>query len=235
MPLLPLALVLVVAAAVAAAPAAAAPTPTVLTVSAQSDVVTFGAKGVLNGILQTMADPPQPVDRQEVRVEYSASSVGPWTLAAVVTNDAELYTSGAYTYSWAVRGTAYWRMAFPGTALWGAADGDVIRIKVRAAVGKPACPASVDAGKKFTVSGSLKPKAAAGSRTVTVSAQRYVGGKWRAYKSYKATNADSGAYSKYSVKLKITATGKFRFRAATASTPTLAAGKSAYSRTLRVR
>ncbi len=108
-------------------------------------------------------------------------------------------------------------------------------VKVKAAVGKPACPASVKAGKRFTVSGSLKPRFPKGAKTVTVRAQRYANGKWRPYKSYRATNADSGAYSKYSVRLKITKKGKYRFYGTTAATGTLAAGKSAYSRTLKVK
>jgi hypothetical protein len=233
--LLALALALVAAAAVAAAPAAAAPTPTVLTVAAQRDTVAWGAKGVLNGILQTTVEPILPVDRQEVLVEYATSSAGPWSPAATVTNVAAPYTSGAYTYSWTVVSTYYWRMRFPGTPQWGSSDGDVRLVKVKAAVGRPACPKAVKAGKKFTVSGSLKPRARAGSKTVTVSAQRYLSGKWRAYKAYRATNTDSGSVSTYSLRLKIAAKGKFRFQASTRATSALGAGKSVYSRTLKVR
>jgi len=226
---------LVLAAAVAAAPAAAAPTPTVLTVTPQSPSVVWGAKAVLNGVLQTTVDPIQPVDQQQVRVEYSQSSQGPWTLAETVTNSAAPYSSGAYTYSWTANRTYYWRFDYEGTTEWAPITSNFVLVKVKAAVGKPACPASIKAGKKFTVSGSLKPRFPKGVKTVTVKVQRSTNGKWKPYKSYKATNADSGSYSKYSVRLKITRKGKYRFYGATGATGTLAAGKSAYSRTLRVK
>ena len=71
---------------------------------------------------------------------------------------------------------------------------------------------------------------------MTVKAQRYSHGKWASYKSYKATNADSGSYTKYSVKIKISKKGKYRFYVGTtAATDTLAAGKSPYSRSLKVK
>jgi hypothetical protein len=223
------------AAAASAASPAAAPTPTILTVSAQSTSVNWGAQAVVNGVLQTTVEPVQPVDQQQVRVEFSPSSIGPWTLAATVTNEDEPYTSGAYTHNWTANRTYYWRMNFPGTAEWAPYVGNVVLVKVKAVVGKPSCPSSVKAGKQVTVSGSLKPKFPAGSKTVTVKAQRYVSGKWNAYKSYKATNANSGSFSKYSVKIKITKKGKYRFYGVTADTTTLAAGKSAYSRTIKVK
>jgi hypothetical protein len=232
-----LAAVLVVA-AVAAAPAAAAtatPTPTILTVTAQSTSVNWGAQAVLNGSLQTTVDPIQPVDQQQVRVEFSPSSIGPWTLAATVTNSDAPYTSGAYTYPWTANRTYYWRMNFQGTAEWAPFVGNTVLVKVKAVVGRPGCPSTVKAGKQFTVSGSLKPRYPVGSRTVTVKAQRYAGGKWLSYKSYKATNANSGSFSKYSVKIKITRKGKYRFYGATAETNTLASGKSTYSRTITVK
>ena len=121
-------------------------------------------------------------------------------------------------------------MIYEGTPEWAAATSVFVLVKVKAAIGKPACPQSVKAGKKFTVSGSLKPRFPKGTKTVTVKAQRYANGKWRPYKSYKATNADSGAYSKYSVRLKITKKGKYRFYATTANTGAFAAARSAYSR-----
>ena len=89
-------------------------------------------------------------------------------------------------------------------------------VKVKPVLGKPACPSSIKAGKKFTVSGSLKPRYPAGSKNVKVKAQRYASGKWKAYKTYTATTADSGSYSKYSVRLSISKKGKYRFYATTA-------------------
>jgi hypothetical protein len=186
-------------------------------------------------MLHTSAQPPLPVDRQQVRVEYSQSSLGPWALAATVSNSADLYTSGAYTYSWAANRTLYWRMRFEGGGEYAGVTSKTLLVKVKAALGKPACPATIKAGRKFTVAGTLKPRFPAGSRTVKVTAQRYARGTWRPYKAYTAVNANSGSYSRYSARIKITKAGRYRFYASTAGSDTLAAGRSAYSRTLRVK
>ncbi len=225
----------VVAAAVAAAPAAAA-TSTTLTLSAQSRSVKWGATAILNGILQTSTQPPLPVDRQQLQVQYSVASNGPvWTTAATVTNTAAPYSSGEYHYSWTASRNYYWQMTFAGTAEWAGTTSNVVYVKVVPVIGKPACPLSARAGRKFTVSGSLKPRYPAGSRNVTVKALRYASGRWRAYKTYLATTADSGSYSKYSVRLSISRKGKYRFYATTANTSSLSAGKSANSRSLQVK
>jgi hypothetical protein len=229
-------LVALVAAAVAAVPAAAAPTPTTLSVRAQKDTVNWGATGILNGVLQTTADPPLPVDQQQVDVQYAIQSNGPWLPApnSPVTNDAAPYSSGAYTYPWKASRNYYWRMVFEGTAEWGPKTSGVVYVKVVPIIGKPSCPSSIKHGKKFTVSGSLKPRYPSGSRNVNIKAQRYSSGKWRAYKTYAAVTTNSGSYSKYSLKFSISKTGKYRFYATTANTKTLAAGKSAYSRRMKV-
>ena len=65
---------------------------------------------------------------------------------------------------------------------------------------------------------------------MSIKAQRYSSGKWKAYKTYTATTSNSGSYSKYSLRFSISKMGKYRFYATTANTTTLAAGKSAYSR-----
>ena len=233
--LLVLALAVLVAVAVAAAPAAAAPASTTLTVTAQSTSVDWGSTAVLNGILQTTDAPTLPVDQQQVLVQYAAYPIGPWTTADTVTNQAAPYTSGEYTYPWTAARNYYWRMDFLGTTEWAAAVGNYEYVKVRPVLGKPSRPSSIKHGKKFTVSGSLKPKYPAGSKNVQVKAQKYSGGKWKAYKTYTATTADSGSYSKYSVKLSISNKGKYRFYATTANTSTLAAGKSAYSRSMKIK
>jgi hypothetical protein len=230
-------LVLLVTAAVAAVPAAAAPTSTTLTVKAQKASVNWGATGILNGVLQTTANPPLPVDQQQVDVQYATQSNGPWLPApnSPVTNDAAPYSSGAYTYSWKASRTYYWRMVFEGTAEWAPRTSGVVYVKVVPVVSKPSCPSSVKHGEKFTVSGSLKPRYRSGAKNVSIKAQRYSSGHWKAYKTYAAVTTNSGSYSKYSLRFSISKTGKYRFYATTAKTTTLAAGRSAYSRSMKVK
>ena len=228
-------LVVLVAAAVAAAPAVAA-TSTTLSVKAQTPTVPWNSQAILNGILQTATAPPLSVDQQEIWVQYSTSSTGPWTeIPDFVTNAFAPYSSGEYTYDWTATRNHYWQMVFKGTAEWGPKTSNVVYVKVVPVIGKPTCPSAIRHGKKFTVSGSLKPRYPSGSRNVKIKAQRYSSGKWKAYKTYTATTTNSGSYSKYSLKFSISKTGKFRFYATTANTTTLAAGKSAYSRSMSVK
>ena len=61
-------------------------------------------------------------------------------------------------------------MNFEGTAEWGAAVSNFVLVKVKPLVGKPSCPSSIKAKKKFTVSGTLKPRFTAGAKTVQIKA-----------------------------------------------------------------
>ena len=230
-------LVVLVAAAVAAVPAAAAPTPTTFSLNAQRPTVNWGATAILNGVLQTDENPPLPVDQQMVMVQYSASPTrrrGPCRRRHHHQHAAQ-YRPGQYTYTFKASRNFYWQMSFAGTAAYAAKDSNIVLVKVKPVIGKPSCPSSVKHGKKFTVSGSLKPRYRSGSRNVSIKAQRYSSGKWKAYKTYTATTTNSGSYSKYSLKFSISKTGKYRFYATIAKTTTLAAGQSAHSHSMKVK
>ena len=54
-------------------------------------------------------------------------------------------------------------------------------------------------------------------------------------KRLSATNANSGKYSKYVLRTKLTTKGKYRFRAYTRATSAWARGSSALSTTLTVK
>ena len=107
---------------------------------------------------------------------------------------------------------------------------------IKPRLGTPACPRTVKHGGRFTVSGTLAPQFRAGTRTVTVKAYRYVGHDWRLFRSYSAVNADAGSASTYvTARLKLSQTGRYRFRAFTAATMKWAATRSGISRTLTVK
>lgn len=216
------------------APCLAAPTPTVLTVAARSTNVVWGSTAVLNGVLQTTEDPPLPVGGQQIVVQYATSSTGPWHVAGTITNSGAAYYAGAYAYSWTAARNYYWFMDFAGTAQYAPFPSNIVYVKVRPALGRPHCPASIHHGKKLTVYGSLKPKFPAGSETVKVRVQVYKSHKWRSYAVHTAVNVNSGSYSKYKATFAISAKGKFRFYATTSRTNAFAAGRSTFSRTLRV-
>lgn len=124
------------------------------------------------------------------------------------------------------------------TTLGGTATSSVdflVTPKPKPSLGKPICPTSVRHGKSFSVYGSLKPQFDAGTRTVTVKMYRYASGKWRFVKSYRAVNSDYSSYTRYTAKLTVKMTGKYRFKAFAAVTSLWAAASSSYSRTLTVK
>lgn len=74
----------------------------------------LGRHSRLNGVLQTTTDPPLPVDRQEVLVQFARYAGGPRQDAATVTNAAAPYSHCAYTYSWKASRNYYWLMSCAG-------------------------------------------------------------------------------------------------------------------------
>ena len=101
--------------------------------------------------------------------------------------------------------------------------------KTKPVLGTPTNPKSVKKSRAFTVSGSVKPGSPAPS--VKLKAYRLKAGKWVVYKYYSAKVTGT----KYSARVKITQTGKFRFQANSASSATYLASSSRTGKTLTVR
>jgi len=102
-------------------------------------------------------------------------------------------------------------------------------------LGVPQVPSSVKHAKTFKVWGTLRPQFAAGAKTVELKVYVYRHKKWVAYKTYWAKNADSGAYTRYSLSLKLNGKGKYRFRAGMDKSAPYAAVSTAMSKTLKVK
>ena len=232
---LPLLLVIALVGLAVTATPVVADTPTTLTLSAQKAVVDWHSTAILNGLLEESLIPPQPLDHQQVSVEYATTPSGVWSSADIVTNGDGQYYSGEYTYSWKAERTYYWRMDYPGVSgLYAAAMSAVLKVGVRPLVGTPTVPSGIASGQKFKVGGSLTPRFAAGSRTVRVRLFRYLRGKWRWYATYLAVNRNAGAYSSYSTRIAL-GKGTYRFVARTRSTSAYAAAKSGWGHPFRVR
>ena len=77
---------------------------------------------------------------------------------------------------------------------------------------KPYAKSPQTYGRSYTLRGSLKPQHAAGS-TVRIKAYRYSSGKYRYKKTYYAKAYNYDGYSKYSIKIKLPRTGKWRLKA----------------------
>jgi hypothetical protein len=102
-------------------------------------------------------------------------------------------------------------------------------------IGTPRCASSVKRGQSFTVSGSLSPHFAAGSRIVTVTLYRKSGNSWRTVRSSTAQTSDSGSLSRYSASWRLTTKGSYRFLASIAATSNWTSAVSGYSRAMSVK
>ena len=107
--------------------------------------------------------------------------------------------------------------------------------KPRPKIGTPICPASVKHGTTFKVYGGLRPRFPARSKTVKVRVWRYSGGHWSPIKTVAAVNSNYSRYTRYTVKLRFSSRGKYRFQAYTRETPIWGANGSRDSRRLTVR
>ena len=105
---------------------------------------------------------------------------------------------------------------------------------MRPSLGRPVPPKSARARRWFTVYGSLKPHFTAGQKTVKVNVYRYRNGRWVPVKTLYATNVDNGDVTRYRLRIRFTARGKYRF-VATATPAGWASAKTSPSRTTVVR
>ena len=174
-----------------------------------------------------------------MQLQYSATGdpfPALWVTLAQITTDATQSLSGKYVgvvYPTELSSYHFW---FQGNGSdLGPSVSPGLTIHVKPALGVPSVTSSAKASASFKVSGSLKPQFPAGQKTVTLTASRYNGSKWVAYKTYKATNADNGSFTKYSLTLKIGSTGKYRFSASTAATALYSAASTGNSSTVTIK
>ena len=106
---------------------------------------------------------------------------------------------------------------------------------VRPLVSKPAGPLKVKARKQFGVTGTLKPHFRKGAKTVKVAIYQYKRGKWAFVRSVYAVNSDSGSYTRYTLKLRLSVKGTYRFKATTRTMAAWPSSTSGYSRTTVVK
>jgi hypothetical protein len=136
-------------------------------------------------------------------------------------------------------GSTYYRLRFVTGAgaglVYGGSISFVVRVGVRPVLGTPKVPSSVKVGLSFTVHGTLDPRFPAGQKTVQIKVYRYKNRDWVFSREISATNADSDGSTRYSVKVKLTTKGKYRFGAYTAPTVTWAGDSTELSTVLTVK
>ena len=220
--------VVVVLLAVVVAPALAAPAETEWTVSPASKIITYGQGVTLNGTL--MSD-SVAVGGLWVDLAQATTQSGSFEVLYSLTTSAAAYATGTYSIAVMPQRTMYYRFQWVGDATYAANNSDVIPVQVKPSLGKPTVPSSIKSGKKFTVKGTVKPGEGI-SPTVKVKAYRKnSSGTYGSYKTYTATMDGT----EYKVTIKISKTGKYKFKASTGGTAQFAANETGFSSVLTVK
>ena len=201
--------------------------PTSLAASPAETTVTIGAGATITAVL-TDTDESLPIGGQVVRVEQATTNTGPWTLVQTVTNDG---TSGAYSLAVVSLQTTYYRFVFEATDTYATSTSSVLTVKVKPVLSTPTSPTSVKKNKSFTVKGTVQP-GAPGGPGVKIQTYRKHNGHWSKYKSAYTTTRSG---TKYSVKIKINATGKFKFKATIATSSKFVGMTTGYSKVMTVK
>ncbi len=202
-------------------------------------IVDYGASTLLTGTLYDAGDPLNEVGMggRVVTVQSAAAATGPWSDVEPLTTSLAPGSVGLCGATLAPTTTTYYRLRF--VAGVGSNYGDslsfVVRVGVRPLLGTPKAPSTVRARRSFTVYGTLSPSFPADQKTVMVKLYRYKNGKYVFVRETPATNAASGAATRYSVSLKLTTRGYYRFRAYTVATPAWVSDVTLLSKTLTVR
>ncbi|MFA4966497.1 MAG: hypothetical protein WC709_12810, partial [Thermoleophilia bacterium] len=217
----------------------AAGTATRLGISVARTVVSYGSGTLLRGTLFDSGDPLNEVGMGDrlVTVQSAAAATGPWVGLQTLTTSTVTGSEGACSLTITPLGPTYYRLRF--LAGVGSEYGDslsvVVKVGVRPVLGTPRVQTWVRVGRSFTVYGTLKPHFPAGQKTVRVKIYRYRNHRWTYLRQVSAVNADSGANTRYGARIKLTARGKYRFKAYTAATALWAPDTTGLSTVLVVK
>ena len=186
-----------------------------------------GASAVVN--VMVIDGTGAAVSGQQVTLQFSSDQVTWSDLATLTTgvNGIATFAYKATTRTW-VRSLVVGADETPDSA------SPAVKVLAVPGLAKPLTPVSVRHRRTFTISGYLKPRHKAGAHNVTIKLYRYRSGKWRYYKTVKATNANYSSYTKYSVKTTVPTSGLWRAYACYAATADFASAKSGY-RQFRVK
>ena len=217
----------IVLAVMLAAPALAAPAPTTWTVSPASKIITYGHGVTLNGTLKSSG---AAISGLWVDVGQATTQSGSYTVMFKVTAPSGPYATGTYSIAVMPLQTMYYRFQWAGDLTYAASNSDVVPVQVKPSLGKPTCPSSVKSGKKFTVSGSIKPGQGAGPAVKIKAYRKNSSGAYASYKTYSATISGTT----YKASITITKTGTYKFKATTAGSARFAANETSLSAALKI-
>lgn len=165
----------------------------------------YAATVRVSGVLKDY--PSTPVTNAPVAIQYSYNNFATVAGSKAATTTA----SGSFSVTFAPTKKTWYRAVYAGdTARLGS---KVTRtVLPRVSLPKPSLRSPQVLGRSYLLRGTLKPRHTPGTR-IAIKAYRYSRGKYRYQKTYYAKIYDYGGYSKYSARIRLPRTGRWRLRA----------------------
>jgi hypothetical protein len=203
----------------------------VLTLSAETTTVVWKGTTKVDGTLTDGQGAPL-ADRDQIKLQSSVDGSDWADVPREVTSSGP---EGAFSFDTPRLQTATMlRAQWAGDEQYLGATSPAVTVTPRVKLGTPTAPSSVKKGRSFTVSGSLLPRQAPGSKTVQIRCYQRLGGTWSLKKTVSATNSNRGSATRYTARMSLPAKGGWKLEASFAATAQNAATTSG-ARQVRVR
>jgi hypothetical protein len=123
----------------------------------------------------------------------------------------------------------YYRLTFDGsTYCFASGPTEAASFTPQAWLTTPSAASTMSHTRHYVVSGFLKPRPPGGNEPVSIYEYRHVGSKWVASGVVAASTSDYSSYTRYTVSLRLSRSGKWRLRAYTPADSQNAAAWSGY-------
>lgn len=172
--------------------------------SSAKSSVSWGGTAVVNGTMRAPGD--VPVIGETVYLYgkgYRQSSF-------VKVGEAKTDATGAYSFSVKPTSGTRYRARFFGSPTYLPADAADVQVTPYAYLTRPTAPSTTKVGARFTSAGYLKPRHAAGSKSVKLSCYRLEDNVWRVRKTVYATCSDYSSYTKYGASVTLPYRGRWK-------------------------
>ncbi len=141
-------------------------------------------------------------------VEGSIDKGVTWTAVTDVQIDA--YTTWTVLATPDLTRRTWYRLRYEGNARYVASTSDTVEIAPRVCLSRPKAPKAVGDGVKFLSYGTLKPRHAAGAKTVRIKCYKRMSGTWKLKKTVYARNVSKTGYTQYRAKFALPSAGKWK-------------------------
>ncbi len=181
--------------------------------SSSKSLAAYGDTTVVTG---TVTFDGAPLADSRVDIWTSTSADGDYIKSSLTGTTT---ASGQFSITVKPSNATYYRVKSPGSAsVRSSSLSGYVKVTAAPSVGTPRAPSKMKRLKYYTVYGYLKPRHTKGSYPVLIYKWRKTSsGSWKSYGSVKAKAYDyksgSTSITKYSVKMRLTKSGKWRLRA----------------------